>query len=219
MHARRTNTAQRDVGPDGHTTSASPADSGRVSATGIPPTIASNARSDGGASALTTAFDNACSTFDRFIPGTLPADLRPAPEPNSAPLRTPRQGKSVLVGIWLRARMRTPVRHRSTPGVAVLRPRLRTLSAPTLAGARSENCPAQALTGGHPSTAVSSLRQTTAKRTWHSNTDRPSGQVPHSDHQARVWFCSNNENNATTIRLEYLLYSNKPGNSAEYPIE
>lgn len=89
MHARRTNTAQRDVGPDGHTTSASPADSGRVSSTAIPATIASNARSDGGASALTTAFDNACSTFDRFMPtdttgrptaGTR-TELRSAPYP------------------------------------------------------------------------------------------------------------------------------------------
>lgn len=53
--------------------STSPSTCGRVSDTGIPATIASNARSDGGGSQLTALLTNACSTFDRSIPGTLPA--------------------------------------------------------------------------------------------------------------------------------------------------
>lgn len=76
---REKNCAQNGISCCGHETSTGLSCFGRVSSTGTPATIASNARSDGGASVLTTAFDNACSTFERFIPGTLPTALRQAP--------------------------------------------------------------------------------------------------------------------------------------------
>lgn len=61
------NSAQRDVGPAGHTRSTSTA-GGRVSSTRTPATIASSASSDGGGSAFTTALDKACSIRERSIP-------------------------------------------------------------------------------------------------------------------------------------------------------
>ena len=156
VHVRRTNSAQRDVGPDGHTTSTPPAEAGPVSSTAIPATIASNARSDGGASALTTAFDNACSTFDRFIPTDTTG--RPAAGTDSrTPLRSVLRDKerAFLSASGFERECGRPCAAGQPLAARGSGQGSEHFSPNTLAVLAEENCPAQELTGVHPSTAVS----------------------------------------------------------------